>query len=68
MQLAIDKGENKLEKKFDRKKFFTTSTKILLFTMLSSIFPVKIFSSKKTINKKLNISIHPSAVKRVNKV
>jgi hypothetical protein len=67
-RLVIDKESIHLEKRLDRKKFFERTGKAFLFTALASLLPVKIFSSKKTLDKKVKVNIHPSAVKRGNKV
>jgi len=57
-----------LENKVTRKIFFEKTGKASLFIGLTSILPIKLLSSKKKFNKKIKIGIHPSAVKRINKV
>jgi hypothetical protein len=54
----------------DRKKFFKTIGKGALVVALSSYLPVKFLSKADKISKQSNpkIKIHPSAVKRNNKV
>ncbi|MHB8906193.1 MAG: hypothetical protein ACYC4T_12695 [Melioribacteraceae bacterium] len=54
----------------NRNKFFTTLGKSTLMLALASALPVNLFSklSRVSIEKKIKIVIHPSSVKRNNKV
>jgi hypothetical protein len=55
-------------KTYTRGKFFGTIGKGALYTFLASVLPVKLLSAKNFYRKKIDIHIHPSAVKRINKV
>ncbi len=54
-------------KKFNRKVFVGRVSKGAFYTFIASILPFKIFASYKP-EKKIDIKIHPLAVKRNNKV
>lgn len=53
---------------YTRKKFFNTVGKGTILAMVASVFPLRILTAKGKNNKKINVQIHPSAVKRNNKV
>lgn len=55
-------------KKYTRGKFFGTIGKGTLYTLLVSVLPFKLLSAKNFYRKKIDIQMHPSAVKRINKV
>jgi hypothetical protein len=55
-------------KKFSRNSFISKFGKGALITSIVSWLPIKFLFSKKNDNKKIDIKIHPSAVKRNNKV
>jgi len=48
----------------DRKRFFENTGKTFLFAIVASIIPVKLFTSRR--KKNIKVEIHPSAVKREN--
>ncbi len=54
----------------NRNKFFTTLGKSTLLLAIASAIPFNFFSklSKVSTEKKIKIAIHPSSVKRNNKV
>ncbi len=52
----------------NRKSFFEKIGKASLFVAVSVAVPQYLFGAKKRINKKVKVEIHPSAVKRSNKV
>lgn len=54
-------------KRFNRKIFVGRVSKGAFYTFIASILPFKIFASYKP-EKKIDIKIHPLAVKRNNKV
>jgi hypothetical protein len=54
-------------KKYTRKNFFSRVGKGSLYAFLASAFPIKLITSVKNSDK-INIQIHPKAVKRNNKV
>ncbi|NMB81417.1 MAG: hypothetical protein GYA14_06325 [Ignavibacteria bacterium] len=55
-------------KSYTRKNFFSTVGKGTIFAMVTSVFPIKILTAKGQNKQKINVQIHPSAVKRNNKV
>lgn len=55
-------------KTYTRSKFFGAIGKGTLYTFLASVLPVKLLAAKNFYQKKIDIQIHPSAVKRINKV
>ena len=59
-----------MKKKIDRRSFFSTIGKGVIITAVASALPTKFISSIDRISKKekINIVIHPSAVKRTKKV
>jgi len=56
--------------KMDRKNFFQKIGFGVMLAAISTSLPAKLFSSiaKSSLSKKVNIKIHPSAVKRNDKV
>lgn len=58
---------NIIQKKSNRRKFFTTAGKSSLGLMLMSSFPMKIFSKNTKVIKLKEVHPHPQAVKRDNK-
>ncbi|MBI1938525.1 MAG: hypothetical protein HYS25_10410 [Ignavibacteriales bacterium] len=56
------------EKNFDRKKFLEIIGLGALIGFIVSALPVKFFRSKQISGKKVKVNLHPSAVKRTNKV
>lgn len=56
--------------KINRNKFFASFGKGLLVTALAGAVPFKLFSklSKASGQNKINVAIHPSAIKRNGKV
>ncbi len=61
---------SRMKKKIDRRSFFSTIGKGVIITAVASALPTKFISSIDRISKKekINIVIHPSAVKRTKKV
>ncbi|NJD21367.1 MAG: hypothetical protein FIA82_01680 [Melioribacter sp.] len=59
-----------MTKKIDRRSFFSTFGKGAIITAVVSALPTKFISSIDRVSKKekINIVIHPSAVKRTKKV
>lgn len=56
------------EKNLDRKKFLGIIGLGALIGFIASVLPVKFFRSKQISSKKVKVNLHPSAVKRTNKV
>jgi hypothetical protein len=57
-----------MEIKSNRKNFFEKIGKASLFVAFGAFIPQNLFGSNKKLNKKVKVEIHPSAVKRINKV
>ena len=55
-------------RKYSRKNFVSKVGKSTFYTTLASVLPIKLLSSKNFIRNRVDIHIHPSAVKRNNKV
>jgi len=55
-------------KKYSRKNFFSTVGKGIIIGFVTSIFPLKKLIAKRKNDQKINLQIHPSAVKRNSKV
>ena len=58
--MNIDKPQ-----KANRRKFFSIAGKSSLGLLLLSSLPIKLFGSKRNINKLKEVNPHPQAVKRV---
>ncbi len=61
---------SRMKKKIDRRSFFSTLGKGAVITAVAVSLPTKFISSIDRVSKKekINIVIHPSAVKRTKKV
>jgi len=59
-----------MTKKINRRNFFSTFGKGVVITAVAASLPTKFISSVNRVSKKekINIVIHPSAVKRTKKV
>lgn len=56
------------EKNLDRKKFLGIIGLGALIGFIASALPVKFFRSKQISGRNVKVNLHPSAVKRTNKV
>ena len=56
-----------MKNKVDRRIFFEKLGKASLVMAAASMLPIKIFGGKKRTDKKVQVKVHPAAVKR-NKV
>jgi len=55
-------------KKYSRKNFFSTVGKGIIIGFVASVFPLRRLIAKRKNDQKINLHIHPSAVKRNSKV
>ncbi len=59
---------NVIQKKSNRRKFFTTAGKGSLGLIFLSSFPMKLFSKNTKVIRLKKVEPHPQAVKRDNKI